>query len=333
MPPLDVRVTRVRHEAGFVTERRFAGRVAPARRAALGFELGGRLAEVTVEAGAVVSAGDVLARLDRRSLEADRAAALAERAALEAEAELARLTAERRAALQAQGHAATQAFDEARLGLARLEASIAAADARIAGIDLALEKSELRAPFAGEIGTRHLDPGATVAAGTPVVDLFAQGAPELRVGLPAALAAELDPAAQVAVELGDARVAARLVRLRPDLDPATLTREATFVLDMPPGAVRPGFGDTAAVILRERIAAEGFWLPLAALSEGARGSWQVMVAEPEGPVPVARPEAIEVLHTDGARVFVRGAIPQGTPVVADGAHRLVPGQPLAPAEG
>mgnify|MGYP005842048045 CR=1 FL=1 len=330
--PVEVALTSVAREAGYVVSRRFVGQVAAARSGELGFELPGRIAEVLAEEGDRVAAGTVLARLDVRSLIADRAAAVAEREALRAQAELARLTTERRVALESRGHAAAQALDEARLQLAQVTASIAAAEARIAGIDVALAKSDLIAPFAAEIGARRLDPGATVAPGTPVLSLFADAAPELRVGLPAELAARLVPGATATAELAGRTVPARLVRLRPDLDPATRTREAVFALDLPEGAA-PGFGTTAALTLEERVAEPGFWAPLAALREGVRGSWEVIVAAPGDEGPVARPEAVEVLHADGTRAFLRGALPDGAPVVAEGAHRVTPGQRLTPAEG
>jgi hypothetical protein len=45
---------------------------------------------------------------------------------------------------------------------------------------------------------------------------------------------------------------------------------------------------------------------------------------PEGDRTV--PAAVEVLHSDGARVFLRGTLPPGARIVAQAPDRIAPGQ-------
>lgn len=329
-PPLPVAVMRPVQAAGYTVTRRFVGRISPGQQARLGFEQAGRLADVAVEEGDTVAAGSVLATLDTRSLEAERRAAAADRDRLRAEAELARLTADRRGALRERGFAATQSLDEARLALEALSAAIRAADARIEALDVLLSKAKLVAPFDGRIGARLLDPGATVAPGTPVVEIFSAGPAELRVGIPETLAASLVPGASIAVEIGAHTVDAVLVALRPDLDAATRTRE--IMLRLPATDRTPAFGDTATALVETQIDAEGFTLPVTALREGQRGTWTVMLAEAAPGGTVARPEVVEILATDGTAAFVRGAIQPGALVVSTGMHRITPGQSIRPVE-
>ncbi len=132
---------------GYTVTRRFTGQVEAAARIDLGFELSGRITEVLVEEGDVVAAGTVLARLDTSGLIPERAALEAELAALAADAELARLTLARNDALTERGFRSVAAQDDARLTLARAEAGMAAVRARIAGVDVRLEKSVLTAPY------------------------------------------------------------------------------------------------------------------------------------------------------------------------------------------
>lgn len=70
--------------------RRFTGQFQAAQEAVLGFEEGGTIADVRVREGAAVARGEVVARLDTRLLKAERTRLNASRAALEAQAELAR---------------------------------------------------------------------------------------------------------------------------------------------------------------------------------------------------------------------------------------------------
>lgn len=322
-PVTTVGVMTVTPGDDYTVTRRFTGQVEAAAQADLGFELGGRVTEVLVEEGDVVAPGAVLARLDTSALVPERAALEAELAAMAADAELARLTLARNDALAERGVRSVAAQDDARLTLARAEAGMAAVRARIAGVDVRLAKSVLVAPFAARIGARLADPGQTLTSGQPVLVLFDAGPAEARVGLPPDLAAGLTAGDAVQVEVGGALHQALILQVRPDLDPATRSR--SVVIALPPAAA-PVLGDTIALILSQTVAERGFWAPLGALREGVRGSWSVMAIEatPEGDRTV--PAAVEVIHSDGARVYLRGTLPPGARIVAEAPDRVASGQ-------
>ena len=329
-PRTTVAVMTVAPEPGYDVTRRFTGQVEAAARTDLGFELGGRVTEVLVEEGDVVPAGAVLARLDTSALIPERAALEAELAAVAADAELARLTLARNDALTERGFRSVAAQDEARLALARAEASMAALRARIAGVDVRLEKSVLTAPFRARIGARLADPGQTVSAGQAAMVLFDAAPAQARVGLPPQLADDLSVGQNVMVDMGGVVLPATIRQIRPDLDPSTRSRSVVLALE--PGA-DPVLGDTVSLFLTQRVEDPGFWAPLSSLREGVRGSWSVMAVEapPEG--DRMRPAAVEVIHTDGARVFLRGMLPPGARIVAEAPDRVAPGQiVLAQAE-
>ena len=322
-PVTSVKVMTVTPIKGYTVTRRFAGQVEAGAQTDLGFELGGRITEVLVDEGDLVAAGDVLARLDASALAPERAALEAELAGLAADAELARLTLARNDALTERGVRSVAAQDDARLTLMRAEAGMAAVRARIAGVDVRLDKAVLIAPFAARIGARLADPGQTVAAGQPLLVLFDAGPAQARVGLPPELAAGLAAGDLMVIESGGSLHKARILQVRPDLDPSTRSRSVLLTL---PAAAAPILGDTVALILRQTVAKPGFWAPLGALREGVRGSWSVMAIEttPEGDRTV--PAAVEVIHSDGARVFLRGSLPPGARIVAQAPDRIAPGQ-------
>lgn len=325
-PPVPVRAMTVTLEQGYAVTRRFTGQIEAARRAELGFELGGRIAEVLVEEGGTVPAGAVLARLDTAALVPERAALEAELAALSAAAELARLTLARNDTLAGKGFRSTAAQDDARLALARAEAAMAAIRARISGVDVRLDKSVLKAPFAARIGARMADPGQTVAEGQPVLTLFEDADPLLRTGLPPDLAAGLQEGESVTVEAGGLALSAKIKHIRPDLDPTTRSRSVVFSL---PGSGPQALGETAVVILESTVPEPGYWAPLTALREGARGSWSVMALEETAEGERTVPAAVEVIHAEGARVYLRGDLPSGARIVAEAPDRVAPGQRVA----
>lgn len=160
----------------------------------------GRIATVTVHEGDVVTAGQIIATIDDRDVQAKLAAA--EAAVLQAKASkeqagaavqqaesalsYAETTFQRTTALQAGGIAAKQALDDAtnglkaaQAGLASATAQVSAADALIASaqanvqaIQVALDDLTIRAPLAGRVEYRLHEPGEVIAAGTPVVTLL-----------------------------------------------------------------------------------------------------------------------------------------------------------------
>jgi RND family efflux transporter MFP subunit len=329
-PMTTVTAMQVAFSDGYSVARRFTGQIEAASQTDLGFEIGGRVTEVLVEEGDVVDAGTVLARLDTAALIPERAALEANLAALAADAELARLTLVRNDALTERGFRSVAAQDDARLTLVRAEAGMASVRAQIAGVDVRLDKSVLVAPFAARIGARLADPGQTLAAGQRVLVLFHAGPAQARIGLPPDLAAALTIGDAVQVDLGGAGFEAHIAQIRPDLDPST--RNQAVVLTLPASAA-PVLGDTVTLMLAQSVQEAGFWAPLSALREGVRGSWSVMAVEttPEGDRTV--PAAVEVIHSDGAQVFLRGALPPGARIVAEAPDRVAPGQlVLAQAE-
>lgn len=324
--PLPVAASVARPETGYAVTRRFLGQIEARAEADLAFEFGGRLTEVLAEEGALVTQGAVLARTDISALEPQRAALTAELRALGAEAERARLALDRSDALTERGHRSEALRDDARLALTATEARMAALAAQIAGIDVQIDKAEVRAPFNARVGLRRADPGQVLGAGVPVLRLYDSRAPRLRVGLPPHLAEGLAPGDLVTVALAGATVAAEVLQLRPDLDPATRNRVVVVAL---PEGTEATLGETAALVLEERVAEPGFWAPLSALKEGARGSWTVMAIETAQGADTVVPAAVEVIHIAGDRAYLRGLLPPGNRIVGEAAHRVAPGQVVA----
>lgn len=327
-PLIEVAAFRPDYQAGYDVTRRFTGRLEPARQTDLAFELTGTIREIMADEGGTVGAGDVIARLDIRSLEAERRRQLANRTAVESDLELAQLTLDRRRKLQKAGHVSDEVLDQARLALSRLSASLAQIDAAIEAIDINLDKSVLRAPFGGRIGARLLDEGATATPGQPVLTVLESARPTVRIGLAPDVVKSLDSAGTFTIEIDGQPFKARFAGLRPDLQTRTRTIEALFELDAP--SALPGFGRLAELSVEEHVASPGYWVPAAALKEGPRGLWTLLTLAdaPEDGTHLVMREAVEVLHMKADRAFVRGTITGDTQIVAEGVHRVVVGQPV-----
>lgn len=151
----------------------------PLREATLSTKLMGTVLSVLVKEGDAVSAGQVLARIDARDLSAKQAQVAASIADAEAMRRDAATQAGRIRALYADSAATRAQLDAVETGLARAEAGVNAARASAAEVSAMRAYSVIRAPFAGIVTRRFVDPGAFAAPGAPLVTV--QDGTQLRV--------------------------------------------------------------------------------------------------------------------------------------------------------
>jgi len=140
------------------------GYVIARRQAALSTDIEGRLVELKVEEGDRVKAGDLIARLDTRQLEAALERTKGDQASAQASAEWARLDFERKEKLLPQGDISRADVDLARVSRDEAEAKARALDAARQEIEVLLSKSSVYAPFDGVITAKNAEIGEVVSS-------------------------------------------------------------------------------------------------------------------------------------------------------------------------
>jgi RND family efflux transporter MFP subunit len=156
-----------------------SGVAEPIQRATLSTKLMGTITSVLVKEGDVVGAGQILARIDARDLaakDAQVAASLAEAQAVRRDAET---QAGRMRALYVDSAATRVQLDAAETGLARADATVRTAHAAADELHAVSAYATIRAPFAGTVTRRFVDPGAFATPGSPIMVL--EDATRLRV--------------------------------------------------------------------------------------------------------------------------------------------------------
>lgn len=204
---------------------------------------------------------------------------------------------------------------------------VAELDSRIAAVALDMDKSVLRAPFAGRINQRTLDEGAFASPGQAVLTLLEEAKHEARIGLPADAAGEIAAGDRRLIEIAGSEFPAVATRTLPQLDPET--RTATVVFEVSAKNSDAIFDGQIARLAMERAEqTSGYWLPLEALSRGVRGLWACYAVVPsDGPdVHTLEQRQVEVLSAEGDRALVRGALRPGELVVRSGVNRVTVGQ-------
>jgi len=175
----------------------------------------GRVEQVLVREGDEVHAGQILVVLDGATLNSavDQAqaavkAAQQQQLAAQSEAALAASTLERYKQLQAQKSVSPQEMDvvtrhaeSATAQVNVLRAQSEAAHAQESGARAMLGYTKLRAPFAGVVTARLVDPGALAAPGVPLLQVDSNGPLQLQASVDESAIASLRKGMKIAVEI------------------------------------------------------------------------------------------------------------------------------------
>lgn len=313
------------------------GNVSAWQEASVGTEANGlRLAEVRVNVGDRVSAGQVLARFADEPVQADLAqarAALAEAQATLAEAQA---NAERARSLQASGALSAQQINQFLTAELTARARVESAQASLQAQQLRLRQTQVLAPDAGVVSARSATVGAVLPAGTELFRLIRQSRLEWRAEVLAAELGRIKPGQSVKIQgPGAESVIGKVRMVAPTVDPQT--RNALVYVDLPTAAA-------AQAQLRAGMFARGEFelgtsdaltVPTAAVVLRDGFSY-VFAVQPDNRV---RQLKVKTARRQGASVEITEGVARDARVVAQGAAflndndlvRVVPAMAAAPA--
>lgn len=193
-----------------------SGYVVARRKAVVSAKIQGRLAELKVEEGSRVAAGEVLARLEAESYQAQLQRARAQR--VRAQADLDELKRQLRVAqrLAAEKVLAADDLEASQSRVAVAEAGLAQADAEVAQSEAFLQDTVIRAPFAGTVVKKMAEVGESVAPIPPGVNLSTSSGAIVALADLDTLEVEADVAEANVAKLSDNQPAEVSVEAFPD---------------------------------------------------------------------------------------------------------------------
>lgn len=307
-----------------------AGTVVPRIESTLGFRVAGKIVAREVDAGTVVQAGQIIARIDPTDyrLAVDNARA----ALVSADADYARAKAdlERYQALRGSSAFMAQTLDQRQSLASTAQARIDQAKSQLSTAENNLAYTELKADAAGIITAVQAEVGQVLAQGQGVVKLAHSDQLEILVGVPEHRLKAVREARDVTFELwSDAghRHMARLRELSPSADPMTRTYPARFSVVEPPAFI--GLGMTATLTLSRSEGTSLAEVPLAAIFQQGTQPAVWVVDRASGAVAL-RPVTIARWRDDTA--LIASGVSDGEIVATAGVHKLEPGQKVRPVE-
>lgn len=292
--------------------------------------LDGQLDSVGFVEGQDVVAGQVIAQIDPRALQAQLAQAEAQKARDQATLANARLDLQRYTQLQRVDATTRQTLDTQKALVAQLEASVKTDEAQINYARVQLDYTRIIAPLAGRVGARLVDPGNIVHAADvnglvvinqidPISVVFAlpeEAVPEIN------LASAKDKALSVVAYPRDSQTAlgeGHLVLLNNQIDTTSGTVQLKASFPNPQHLLWPGQYVNARLILN--AAQPVLSVPAAAVQRGAVGTY-VYAIDAAG---AAHVQPVTVGRLQDGLAIIDAGLKEGDRVVVDGQYKLKPG--------
>jgi membrane fusion protein, multidrug efflux system len=301
--------------------RRYIGTIEPWVEAKVGPQLISAYVDtVLVRPGDAVKRGQVIATLDCRNASASSRAVAMQARALQTEQEAIAHEASRIAELKEGGFASPNEIEKHAADSASKEAELMETQARMQRATLEVNDCVLRAPFAGEIASRSVDPGAFVRPGSAVASVVDRNNVRVTAEVPEAdfgVVGARTPV-QIRALATNRELRANIARRSPAADPSTRTIHLEIAVPDPDRSLP--VGTTAELVIDVGQPARATEIPLIAASiRGSRAS--VFVVEGQ----TARQSVYGVLGERGGSLFVEPRLPAGAQVVTEGRALLQDG--------
>ena len=297
----------------------------------------GQLDQVAYREGQDVQAGQLLARIDPRTLQAQLAQAQAQKAKDAAQLVSARADLQRFTTLVAQDAATAQQLDTQQALVGQLSAALQADAAAIQFAEVQLSYTQIKAPISGRVGARLVDVGNIVhaadAGGLVVINQVDPISVVFTVpdgafqAIQKAMQASKEPLAVLAYPRDGDQPLGRgeLVLVNNQIDTSTGTVQLKARFANPQHRLWPGQYVNMRLVLGQR--AQALVVPAAAVQRGQDGSYTYVVKDDQ--TVASQPIRVAQIQ-DGLAVIDQG-LAAGQRVVVDGQYKLKPGVAIVEA--
>jgi RND family efflux transporter MFP subunit len=278
--------------------------------------------------GSRVKKGQLLAEIDTPEVDQELLQAKAARQQIDAQLQMAKISAERWANLRKTDSVSQQEADQQTSSYTQAQANLAAADANVKRLEQLESFKHIYAPFAGVLTRRNVDVGALINAGSTgqTKELFdvAQVDPlRVYVSVPQANAPSIRRGMSAYIELNEypgQKFSGKVVRTADVIDPATRTLLTEIDVPNPEGHLMPG--SYAQVHFAVPVQSARFSVPVNALLFRAEGP-RVAVVGTDGKVQLM---AIAIGRDFGTKVEILGGLDAKDQIVVNPADSLEEGQ-------
>jgi len=288
-------------------------------------EVAGRIEALHVDEGSFVDGGDLLAEIESEDYEIALDRAETDIRRLGARIRVQEATVARNQALGESEYVSVQELDEAEAELDALREELAGARLSRRTAERDLDRTRIKAPFAGQIDERMVSEGDYAQPGEPLFHLSTAAALKVHIGFPEALAVSLESGMPLNLHNRSAHesdLAAEITEVRPVISEGGRAVRVIAAIDNP-GGWRPGASVNAEVVITTR---ESITLPAQAVVRRPDGS-TVYILDDDREAVEAR--LVETGRRTADWVEIREGVEAGEAVAVDGAGFLTDGAAIS----
>lgn len=298
------------NEENLDQEEVIVGTMLPYREVAIVSEIAQKIIQVAFQDGGYVSKGQLLYKLNDADLKA-------RLRGLNSELKLARLNEQRISNLLKTETVNQQQYDETAVKLQALEAQHEV-------LQEELNKTEIRAPFSGNIGISTVDPGSFVSPGTELVNLQDHGTIKINFSVPEKYLPLVKTGGKInfTTAVSDLQQTATIKATEPGINAQNRALKVQAVTDNPGGKFRAGLSVKIHFSTSAKNA-KAIHLPTEALIPGGDG-YTVFVVE-KG---LAKSKPVSIGNRTETAATITSGLNNGDSVIVSNLLRLGNGMPV-----
>jgi RND family efflux transporter MFP subunit len=270
------------------------------------------------DVGNTLAAGDVAARLDDVLLRAMLTEEEAQVSRAQASLTFHQAESQRLAKLASENHAAQSRLDQERRDASIARSELAAAKSRVTQIREKLDRTAIKAPFAGVVTEEFIQAGEWADPGTAIVRLVDTGSLEIQAWVPVRALPYIHGSSTLQYMLGDRPGSGRVTTLVPVGD--DLSR--LFELRLTPDDKAITSGQSVRIAIPTADAQQAVAIPRDSLVLRRDGASVFRILDDN----TAERVRVTTGMAQGEFIEVRGGIQAGDRIVIRGGERLRPGQ-------
>ncbi|GBF33499.1 Co/Zn/Cd efflux system membrane fusion protein [Desulfocucumis palustris] len=292
------------------------GMVEPGEEAKLSFQVAGKIIEGPAEEGSVVTAGQILARLDESDYQAQMEAARYQLELATVEMDRCKLDLERYEKLFTSNAISQKTLEDAQLAFRAAQAKAGQAGSSLKQAELMVKHCVLTSTFQGKVLKKTANRGEMVDAGTPVLVLAQLNPVKVVVTAPANQIENWAEGADawistggipVSTNTGDTdKIKVKIHKVSPGAEGQTGSFRVELKAENPGQVLRPGEVVNVERRVRTRT---GLWIPLKSVVSRGEDLEYVFVLAPSG--TVVRQQAIKLGTVAGDRIEVVSGLEPG----------------------
>ncbi len=286
----------------------------------------GFLTRIAVKSGERVARGAVLFEIDSAPQQASLSSLESMKAMRDAELQYARQQVQRTKTLLDAGAVAQRDLEQADTAVRTSEAQLKALEDQIRSSQSEIGYYRVTSPTAGVVGDVPVRVGDRVTKTTMLTTVDENAELEVYVSVPVQQAPDLKVGVPVRImdDKGGILATNKITYVSPTVDDGTQTVLAKAQLSQGRGQFR------ADQFVRVRLvwaSAPGLTIPVTAVTR-VNGQYFAFVAEPNGPMTVAKQKAVQVGEIIGNEYVLQGGLKPGEQLIVSGLQKIGDGAPV-----